>query len=905
MIKKNPCLLAILLLAGCASLAWGQSPDDSQSPPVCTDLTGKVSLPCPSSENADSIFKDDDGDSTSSPSPATHPAPRVNANQPRELAPQPVAAPAPSGTSAPQPTVHSASAPQPVPGIADPRASIGFYPKERPEPELEPVSTTVAVAPHSPSTERLLIRNLVQDQKDIWTSPAHLHLDDVQWLAPLLGAGAVLTLSDTDIQRHLPTSPNVQSNAKSFSDYGVYAFAGATGAAWLLGKATHNDHMRETGLLSGEAALDSFALTYAIKSITQRDRPFQGDGHGKFFSNGDSFPSEHAVAAWSMATVIAHEYPGPLTTFLAYAGAAGVTAGRVVGRQHFTSDAVIGSALGYFVGRHVYRAHHDQEQIQRYGTFERTPRAERPRTPDNMGSAFVPLDSWTYEALDRLAAMGYIHTAFAGLRPWTRLEFVRLLDEAGRSLGTAEGAGAEQALKLYHSLQAEFVLDAESVAGGRNVGAQLESIYTRVTGISGIPLTDGFHFGQTIINDYGRPYQQGFNAVSGFSARAEAGPLAFYVRGEYQHAPSAPAPSAAVANLIAIVDQNPVQLPTPINARNDFQLLDTYVALNLANNQFSFGRQSLWWGPGQGGALMFSDNALPFYMLRWNHVSPAKLPSVFGFLGPMRTDFFIGKLQGHKFPIGPYISGQKISFHPTENLDLGFSKISIFAGGGTTLTWHNFYKSTFSVNDRPSSDLFKFDVGDRRSGFNFSYRVPGLRKWLTLYSDSLSDDDPSPLAAPRRAAMNPGIYLSHVPALSRLDFRAEAAYTDVPSGGSVGGHFIYYNSTYHDSHLNAGNLMGSWVGREGKGVQLWSTYWISGESNVRLGYRFGDASPDFIGGGHLSDFAARGAFALPHDLLLSTSVQYERWNIPALSPAPHVDVTTSFQLTFRPRWPAK
>jgi hypothetical protein len=197
------------------------------------------------------------------------------------------------------------------------------------------------------------------------------------------------------------------------------------------------------------------------------------------------------------------------------------------------------------------------------------------------------------------------------------MECARLLDEATMRVQSNAGYANSEAFRLYQSLQAEFVVESRRLAGDRNVSAELESIYTRFTGISGRPLNDSYHFGQTFINDYGRPYQQGFNMVTGFTSHAEAGPLAFYVRGEYQHSPSAPAYGLNVRNAIAVMDSNPVQPATPFIGHDDFQLLDGYVALNISNNQISFGRQSLWWGPGQGGALMFSDNALTFYSLRW------------------------------------------------------------------------------------------------------------------------------------------------------------------------------------------------------------------------------------------------------------------------------------------------
>ncbi len=74
---------------------------------------------------------------------------------------------------------------------------------------------------------------------------------------------------------------------------------------------------------------------------------------------------------------------------------------------------------------------------------------------------------------------------------------------------------------------------------------------------------------------------------------------------------------------------------------------------------------------------------------------------------------------------------------------------------------------------------------------DFSYRLPFVRKWLTLYSDSLVHDDVSPPSAPRRAGIRPGIYLSHFPGLAPLDFRVEAASTDPPTSRSNGGQFLY------------------------------------------------------------------------------------------------------------------
>jgi membrane-associated phospholipid phosphatase len=783
--------------------------------------------------------------------------------------------------------------------------------------EPEPVSQPAGPSVHSP--ERALLRNLFADQKAIWGSPLRIRLDDVQWLVPLLGGTALVIGNDRGIQSHIPTSTSFRTNSNNFSNYGVAAFAGVTGATWLWGVANHNDKMRETGVLSGEAALDSFALTYAIKSITQRDRPFEGNGHGNFWSKGDSFPSEHAAAAWSVATVFAHEYPGPLTKLFAYGGAAAVSAARVTADKHFASDALVGSAIGYFIGRQVYRAHHDGGNPDlAYGTFERSPRAEGPRDPANMGSTYVALDSWVYPAMDRLAGLGYINSAFAGLRPWTRMECARVLEDAGRHMQADSGdrSANSEAARLYQALQAEFFLESRRLGGGRNLGVELESIYTRVTGISGKPLNDGYHFGQTLINNYGRPYQEGFNMVTGFTTHAEAGPLAFYVRGEYQHAPSAPALPYAARQTIAAEDWLPSLPPgTASPATDQFRLLDAYVGLNIDNWQVSFGKQSLWWGPGAGGPMMFSDNAEPITMLRFSRVSPVKLPSIFGWLGPVRTEAFIGQIAGDQFvdsPTGlvgqyghsldpqPFIHGQKINFKPTPNFEFGFSRTTLYGGPGYPLTAHTFFHSLFSTGNTLAGNANK--PGDRRSGLDFTYRLPGLRKWLTFYGDGFTEDEYSPIAYPDRSIWHAGLYLSHFPRISKLDLRTEGTYSDNPLGGALFPGYYYFNATWRDGYRNQGDLIGSWIGRAGQGAQAWATYHFDPKNLIQLSFRHQKVSREFItGGGTLTDFGVRADLWIRSAASLSSSVQYERWAFPVLAPGAQSNVTTSVQFSFWPR----
>ena len=135
-------------------------------------------------------------------------------------------------------------------------------------------------------------------------------------------------------------------------------------------------------------------------------------------------------------------------------------------------------------------------------------------SPENHGSPYVPMDSWVYPAFDRLAAFGLLDSEFAGDRPWTRRECARLLGET-EERGEATTRIATQ--EHYYGTGARISSRNGTARGERWRSVSLESLYSRTEYISGLPLRDGYHFAQTQINDFGRPYGQGWNTVNGFS----------------------------------------------------------------------------------------------------------------------------------------------------------------------------------------------------------------------------------------------------------------------------------------------------------------------------------------------------------------------------------------------------
>jgi membrane-associated phospholipid phosphatase len=754
-----------------------------------------------------------------------------------------------------------------------------------------------------------LLKNLMSDQKTIWTSPFHLRWADGSWLFPLAAVAGGFLATDRAVFPALSTDPKKLNRYTSVSNYGLYSLIGAGGGLYVWSKISHDDHQRETGILAGEAAIDSLAVDTTFKYAFGRERPNQGQGLGNFFQHGASFPSDHSAVAWSIASVIAHEYPGPLTQVAVYGLATAVSASRVLGKQHFPSDVVVGAAIGWLIGRQVYRAHHDPELGGGgWDTLSGNEEGGERRQTRNMGSPFVPLDSWVYAAFERLGGLRIINTAMTGMKPWTRMECARLTEEAAENLPQQETLNEEAAL-LENRLSQEFAYEMNLLDGGRNFTANVESVYARAVSISGPPLTDGYHFGQTVAYDFGRPFERGTNGQAGGSFSAAAGPVAIYVRAEYQHAPSAPAPSDAIRNLIAQVDL--VNLPQvrggPVAATKESQLLEAYATVNLDNWQLVLGRQSFSWAAGPD-SMMWSDNARPVNMVRLVNPEPFRLPGFLERLGPIRMDQFFGRLEAHPYVARPFVYGQKISVKIFPFLELGFGRRTMIGGtGGDVLTASNLGRSFLGL----SSVALNSVPGDNESEMDWVFYVPKVRNYIVLYGDSYAEDDILPIQNPSRNPWHPGIYITRIPRVPKLDFHMEGVSTESPCAligagnhgcGGNRGIYNYWNDSYHDGNTNHGNLIGNTVGREGRNIQFWFRYWISARNTLQFTYKHNSVSADFIPqGGAWQDYGLSNEIYLQNGFYVKSELQYENISrYPVLFSGPQKNFTAVLELGFSP-----
>ncbi len=213
------------------------------------------------------------------------------------------------------------------------------------------------------ATIRNTARNVWHDQAGIWTSPFRIRAHDLPWLLPLGAAAGIAIATDSHTMRDVVThDQDINNNATTASNVAIGGMIAAPVLIYGAGYFRHDDHARETGILGSEALVDGVVVEQGMKLLFWRERPNTDQGRGKFFQGSvgidSSFPSSHAVLAWSAASVIASEYPNPLTEISVYTAATGISVARMIGQQHFPGDLLVGSAAGWLVGRYVYNHHH-------------------------------------------------------------------------------------------------------------------------------------------------------------------------------------------------------------------------------------------------------------------------------------------------------------------------------------------------------------------------------------------------------------------------------------------------------------------------------------------------------------------------------------------------------------------
>lgn len=237
----------------------------------------------------------------------------------------------------------------PAPGVSTESGSLSDAPSPPPAQNATSIADAAGGA----------VKTIGRDEWDFIKAP--FQKKALIWDGLFLATTGVLIANDESVMSQVPLSSH--SSGVNISNAGVYGVSAVAGGIYLTGFFTKNAHSQEVGIRTAEATVDSVILYESMKVIFQRQRPYTGDGEGKFFSgnlSNGSFPSGHSTFAWTIASSVAHQYHSIPLDIALYGIAGTVSVTRVTAGQHFPSDVWVGSILGYLIGDYVA---HKQEKV--------------------------------------------------------------------------------------------------------------------------------------------------------------------------------------------------------------------------------------------------------------------------------------------------------------------------------------------------------------------------------------------------------------------------------------------------------------------------------------------------------------------------------------------------------------
>lgn len=230
---------------------------------------------------------------------------------------------------------------------------------------LAPRPLSAQTVGHDPEIHRLnggYFAKMAGDFGKVFVSPLHWKKTDFLWLGGAIAAtGLSVALLDHGTREWVEDHEDAAINDFSLfvSHLGEAPFIlGLSTVLYGSGEAFKDDGLRKTGLLSLESFCISGIIVNGIKYMLARARPLSAEGHisihwFSFKNSQHSFPSGHSASAFAVAAVIAGQSDHFLVEAASYGVASLVALSRVNNDEHWFSDVVAGSIIGYFIGKKV------------------------------------------------------------------------------------------------------------------------------------------------------------------------------------------------------------------------------------------------------------------------------------------------------------------------------------------------------------------------------------------------------------------------------------------------------------------------------------------------------------------------------------------------------------------------
>lgn len=405
-----------------------------------------------------------------------------------------------------------------------------------------------------------------------------------------------------------------------------------------------------------------------------------------------------------------------------------------------------------------------------------------------LSSVNVPVGSRVYEDLERLEVKGLLRSSMLSTRPITRADAARLVSEA-RSLYGGDGRGAARG--ILDRLEDEFRAELRDGSGLTYLkpasDVRLEYLYSDISP----------HFAG--VNNDGYTPGAGNSGRAGFTLHGGVlGLLSGYASPEWRLGED----------------------------EDDFELLHGYVKLGLGPLEVLAGRDSMWWGPGVHGAMLLSNNARPFDMVKVSTWRPVVLPSVLRPLGLFRPTVFLTALEDDRFVPEANVLGMRLDFKPAPFFQFGLSRVFMFGGEGRRHLRFSDWVDVFFASDSAEHTSDSPVNGNQIVSVDASvvyvsdYRVIPF-SGIKLYTEWGAEDSSGRTKTPTGKANIIGAFVDAPLWLDGVDLRVEWANT---ARNERYGPTWYTHSVYRSGYTHEGRVIGHHVGGDSRDLFVRARY---------------------------------------------------------------------------------
>lgn len=219
--------------------------------------------------------------------------------------------------------------------------------------------------------DKVYFSSLATDVVPLITSPLHWSKGELIGAGAVIGSAAILYTQDkaiADFWQSNQTETLDKANEYFFDPLGkMYYTIPLMGAFYIYGAATKKDKPKRVAMDFVQASLYSGVIVTVIKHLAHRHRPYQTTPHNPYLWDGPStvdwshtsFPSGHTIMTFTFAAVVGTHYKKTIwVPIVVYSLATLEGVARMYDDKHWSSDVLIGGALGYAIGTFVVNRNH-------------------------------------------------------------------------------------------------------------------------------------------------------------------------------------------------------------------------------------------------------------------------------------------------------------------------------------------------------------------------------------------------------------------------------------------------------------------------------------------------------------------------------------------------------------------